>query len=358
MDPLQGIVSPDWLKLISENKFNVSGKYWKRLLAVTIISIVNSRLKRKEDRKFGQDVEQSHVEAPIFILGHWRSGTTLLHQLITLDDSFAYPNVFQITNPHSFLMREKAVMQYLENSAAQARPMDNVELNLLSPEEHEWALVTLSVRSPLLSWTFPQNDNYYDRYLTFRDVPEKDINRWKDDFIYFLKKLTWRYKRTLALKSPADTGRIKLLLEMFPDARFINIIRNPYVVFRSTQNLYNKAISEMYLQRPKNFSIDERIFQNYNAMYDAYFEEYKSIPPGQFCEVRFEELEVDMVNQVGKIYEQLNLSGFDKSKPKIEQYAKEKAGYKKSSHKPLPSELRNKIAKEWHRSFEFWDYSM
>lgn len=358
MDPLQGIVFSDWCKLLHQNHFRVSARYWKRLTAVTLISLVNSRIKRKEDRLLGPEFEACEVKAPIFILGHWRSGTTLLHHLLTLGEHFAYPNGFQVTNPHTFLTREKAVLPYLDKMAAEARPMDNVEMNPLSPEEHEWGLITLSLRSPLLAWTFPHRRADYERYLTFRDVPANEIAAWKKGFVYFLQKLTWRYQRTLALKSPADTGRIRLLLEMFPDARFINLVRNPYAVFRSTWNLYRKAISEMHLQAPGDDSIEDQIINWYRIMYDAYFEDLPLIPPGQFCEVRFEDLEADKVNQIGRIYAELKLPGFEEIQPKIAEYAREKAGYQKSAHAQIAPELRNKITAAWHRSFEHWNYPM
>ena len=56
-----------------------------------------------ELRLLGDDIAKTEMPDPVFILGHWRSGTTLLHGLMAQDDQFAYPRIYQVSNPHSFL---------------------------------------------------------------------------------------------------------------------------------------------------------------------------------------------------------------------------------------------------------------
>ena len=51
----------------------------------------------------GDAIEATRVEAPVFILGHYRSGTTYLHELLSNDPGFASPNRFQAFNPSTFL---------------------------------------------------------------------------------------------------------------------------------------------------------------------------------------------------------------------------------------------------------------
>jgi omega-hydroxy-beta-dihydromenaquinone-9 sulfotransferase len=357
MDNLRGISARQWWKLLRENRFAVDRVYWRRWVTVTMISISNAREKRVEDQRFGVAVEQAQVQAPIFILGHWRCGTTLLHELLALDEQFAYPNLFQVSNPHTFLTQEDIAAQYLEQAATQTRPMDNMQVTFRSPGEDEAALSVASLRSPVIAWAFPRHEEHYDRYYTFRGVPAEEIEQWKAALIWFLKKLTYRYNRPLVLKSPPHTGRIRLLLELFPDARFIHIHREPYTVFRSTQQLYAKGVPLSYLQRPDLDRIDEGIIRRYATMYEAFFEDRALIPAGQFCEIGFEDLERDIVGQVGAIYEQLRLPGFDTLRPKLQQYADSKAGFQKNRHQPLPDPLCDKIAQAWRRSFEEWNYA-
>lgn len=357
MDNLRGIVLRDWWRLLQENRFAIDRVYWRRGWAVTMLSLSNARGKRKEDNQFGAAVAQARVQAPIFILGHWRSGTTLLHELLAMDEQFAYPNLFEVSNPHTFLTREEIVARYLEDEAARSRPMDNMLITFRSPGEDEAALSVASLRSPVIAWAFPRREEHYDRYYTFAGVPPHEIAEWQAALIWFLRKLTWKYNRPLVLKSPTHTGRIRLLLELFPDARFIHIHRDPYTVFRSTQQLYKKAIPLSYLQRPDPERIDDGIIRRYQTVYAAFFAERGLIPPAQYCEVRFEDLERDIVGQVGKIYAQMGLDGFDLLRPKLQSYVDSKASYQKNRHEPLAQPLREKIAHVWRASFDAWGYA-
>ncbi|MDY7076347.1 MAG: sulfotransferase, partial [Chloroflexota bacterium] len=221
----------------------------------------------------------------------------------------------------------------------------------------EFAISMMSLRSPLIGWSFPRREEHYERYLTFRGVSEKEVERWKAAFVIFLKKLTWKYKRPLILKSPVHTARIRLLLDLFPDARFVHIHRNPYTVFQSTRWLYEKTVSKGYLQHPQAERINDGILRRYAKMYDAFFEEWVLIPDGQFYEIGFEELEKDMLGQLDKVYECLGIPGFRDAEPAFRRYVDSIANYKKNVYPPLAEPLRQQVAQAWRRSFEEWGYT-
>ncbi|MCU0490105.1 MAG: sulfotransferase [Chloroflexaceae bacterium] len=358
MDSLRGIAAREWRRLLIENRFAISPGYARRAIALTQLSLANSRWKRKEDAEFGAAVERAVVQPPLFILGHWRNGTTLLHELLALDPQFAYPNLFEVSNPHTFLTREDEIARYLEGAEAQRRPMDNMQMTFRSPGEDEAALSVSCLRSPVIAWSFPRREAHYDRYYTFAGVPQVEIEAWKGALRWFLKKLTVRYNKPLVLKSPTHTGRIRLLLELFPNARFIHIHREPYTVFRSTQQLYAKGVSLSYLQKPNLGQVDEGIIRRYKMVYEAFFAQRHMVPAGQFCEIRFEELEKDIVGQVGQIYKELNLAGFDALEPQLRAYVASRSGYQKNQHQPLAQPLREQIAQQWRQCFEAWGYAM
>lgn len=357
LDTLLGIIAADWWKLLRENRFAVDAPYSGQATAITLFSFLNSVYRRKEQRTYGAAVEKVAVEAPLFILGHWRSGTTMLHNLLALDEQFAYPNLFQVSHPHSFLYREAAITKQLGEASANKRPMDNVEVTFQSPGEDEFASAIASLRSPIIGWSFPRRQEHYDEYLTFRGVREQEVRRWKTAFLSFLKKLTWRYERPLILKSPVHTGRIRLLLELFPRARFVHIHRHPYTVFQSTQRLFRQAVTRSHLQQPVEAAIDEGIRQRYAVMYDAFFQERSLIPEGRSHEICFEELEADVEGQIGKLYERLALPGFQALQPRLRQYLAARGAYQKNTFPPLAAPLRRSVARAWGRSFEAWGYS-
>ncbi|MDZ7269874.1 MAG: sulfotransferase [candidate division KSB1 bacterium] len=358
MDALIGITREDWLRLLRENNFAIAPQYWNRALAVTMMSLANTRDQRREEQEYGAEVKRAEIKPPLFILGHWRSGTTLLHELLALDEQFAYANLFQVSHPHTFLCREAIIEKALAQADTEQRPMDAMRVGFRSPGEDESALAVASLRSPMLAWSFPRNEAYYDRFLTFREASDDDLARWKAAFMKFLMKLSWRYgSRPLVLKSPPHTARLKLLLEMFPEARFVHIHRDPFVVFQSTRALYDKAAAASHLQRPDPTRIDAGILRRYAAMYEAFFEERDLIPAGRFCEIAFAELERDPLGQVQQIYAQLRLPGFDAVAPKMQAYVQARRDYRKNKHVPLAEPLRQRIVEAWWRSFATWGYA-
>lgn len=358
MDTLVGYKFGDWMELLKENKFGFSRKYYKRVITVSMMSIINSNLARKENQIYQDEIKNTSVEAPIFILGHWRSGTTLLHNLITQDTQFAFPNLYQTTHPHTFLTGEEKVSSLLANQEEQKRHMDNVKINFDSPGEDESALAVLSLRSPVIGWVFPKCWEKYQKFLTFKNASEDDLMRWCQGLITFTKKLSLRYKRRLIFKSPPHTARIKIIQKVFPDAKFICIHRNPIHVYQSTKNMYEKVLPEVRLQSDEEGSIDSRILKEYTDMYDAYFNDIKDISQEKFVEISFEDLENDMVGQVGYVYDRLNIDGFGSFKPKLENYVNSIKNYQKNPYKKIPDNQRVKIIEAWKRNFETWNYSL
>ncbi len=361
MDSLIGISARNWWRLLVQNKFAIDPVplYWLKAIVVTYKSIRNSMRLKVEQRIYAQEVASVNIDKPpIFILGHWRSGTTLLQNLMLLDRQFAFPAVFQCNYPFTFLSIEPKIMKLYANSDSQARPMDDVKVTPLSPGEEEFALAVLTLKSPLLAWIFPRREQFYDRYLTFDQVDRWEIDEWKDAFIFFIRKLSYRHNRQLLLKSPPNTARIKLLLEMFPDAKFIHIHRNPYVVFQSTQRLYQKALSTAMLQRSDHSSLAAGIIRRYDMMYQAYFEQKALIPKQNFMEVEFEALEADKLGTIERIYQQLNIPGFESMRPNLEKYLESIADYQKNKHPDLPEALKEQIASAWCSYFEAWGYSI
>lgn len=358
---LAGISAGDWWRLLRANRFGVDPVYWHRAAFVTITSLLNSYYRWRETRTWGPAIEQVELrEPPLFILGHWRSGTTLLHNLLAQDDAqFAFANTYQVVNPHSFLTTEEVNTRRFACLVPKRRPMDNMALSFQSPQEDEFALLLDCFYSLYLGITFPRREAHYGRYLTFHGVARDEIEAWQASFVRFARKLTLKYPdRALLFKSPPHTARIALLLEAFPNARFVHLHRDPYAVFRSTQHYFDTAIWYTYLQRPDRTTVDRGILERYTALYDPFFADRERIPPGRFHELRFADLERDPVGQLRELYERLSLSGFEAFEPKLRRYVDALSGYRKNEFEPLPKELRQEVATRWRRSFETWDYPL
>lgn len=353
---LCGITFGDWCRVLRDNRFAVDLPWWPRAAVLTAGSVLNSYYRRLEDREFAPWLEDVAIKPPLFILGHWRSGTTLLHTLLALDDRFAYPNLYQVFFPHTFLGTEEARTNLVRPLIPQTRVFDNVAQGLRMPNEDEFATCSASLCSPYMGWAFPRRHEHYERYLTFRGVPEEEVERWKRSLVGFLKKLTWKYDRPILLKSPPHTCRIRRLLELFPDARFVHIRRDPYAVFQSTRHLTEVLTRSLQFQHPRPGDLDAAVLRSYRAMHDAFFEERPLIPEGHYHEIAFEDLEADPVGEIRATYEALGLSDFDSVLPHLEDYVGTLSRYRKNEYPALPESSRRQVARAWGRCFEEWGY--
>ncbi len=352
---LAGITSGAWLKLLRENR--VDPIYWHRAAFITLTSVMNSIARRKEEQRFGGEIEAVRVAPPVFILGHWRSGTTHLHNLLAQDTQrFAFPNTYQVVNPHTFLTTEASATRRFAWMVPPTRPMDAMAMGFALPQEDELALCLMSLRSPYLGISFPRAEEVLERYLDFDGVADAEIEEWKDALMFFLKKLTLKYGRTLVLKSPTHTARIRMLLELFPDARFVAIHRDPYQVFRSCRRYHDTATWFTYLQRPNREAIDDAILRRYTRLHDAFFAQRELIPAGKYHEIRFDDLERNPEREMEMLYAALDLGEFAAFRPKLRSYLATQEDYRKNEFAPLDAATRGMVGDAWSRSFETWNY--
>jgi len=358
LEILIGISLKKWRKLLKQNPDARSLKYFSLILKTTILSIFrNNRFERKERKEFGSQIQHTEIKPPVFILGHWRSGTSYLHRLLSLDDHFTYPTVFDIYSPHSFLFTERMLRERLKKMAGQKRPMDQMEIRYDDPGEDEFALAVMSLCSPLLAWVFNNRTEFYDRYLTFDGVPPDELQEWKDQLNLLLKKLTVRANKPVMLKSPTHTARVGLLQQMYPQAKFIHIHRDPYTVFNSTVKLYDKTVRPMNLYPGYDSDREkEGIIARYKLMYERYFKDVHKLPDGTLIDISYEYLDRDATGTVKTIYEAMHLGDFEAYLPRLKAHLDKIGNYKKNNYATIEPKWRRKINQEWDISFKNWGY--
>ena len=100
---LQGMTFGDWRKLLRQNRYQVDWPYLPRAMFVTMAALANSAHAVIEDAVFGRRVEATQVQPPLFILGHYRSGTTHLLKSPGLGSSIRVPKLLSepSTRTHS-----------------------------------------------------------------------------------------------------------------------------------------------------------------------------------------------------------------------------------------------------------------
>ena len=93
------------LRLLARNHFRVHPFRWGMVFTVLFCGIINSVLCLLQHCLHGKKIANVSLDAPpIFIVGHWRSGTTYLHELMVRDKRFGYASTYDCFAPHHFVM--------------------------------------------------------------------------------------------------------------------------------------------------------------------------------------------------------------------------------------------------------------
>ena len=356
--PIPGYNLVNILQLLAQNKFMVSPRYFPRFLYTQILIGLMTPYRIKERIKFDKKIKSTEIKHdPIFLIGHWRSGTTYLHNVLAKDKNLAYFTTFQAYLPGVFLSSEKRWKPIVASSIPKKRPMDDVDMNADFPQEDQYAIGAFSKYSYYHGWCFPKNMELYNKYVLMEDVTQKDIDNWKEIYLYLLKKITlYNNGKRLILKNQDNTGKVKLLLEIFPDAKFILIKRNPYDLYCSMMKFMSIVIPLYCIQKPPKIDdVEESMINLYIRIFKKYIQERNLIPKGNLVEIKYEDFIKEPLKQIKEIYDSLNLNGFNEHKKDFENYLLTQKGIKLSNYN-LSEEIRKKIYDRWGFTFKEFGY--
>jgi hypothetical protein len=348
-----------WVRELTRNHFAISPSRLPMCCSITGFTAMNSLLAGMERVIYGRRIDAVELaKPPLFILGHWRAGTTFLHELLIRDPEHAYPTTYQCFAPHHFVLSERLITPWTGFLVPERRPMDNMAAGWDRPMEDEFALANLGAPTPYLSMMFPNRPEQYAEYLTLRDVPPRRREAWKREFLQFLKRLSLNDPRRIVIKSPAHTARVRTLLEMFPEARFVHIARDPFAMYASTLKLWQSLNFEEGLQVVHDDSqLRTSVIDALRRMYDAYLEDRELLRENQLVELRYEDLVEDPKSAVRAIYERLELGDFSRIEPALEEHLSEVQGYRTNRHRKISDETRERLHGEWRRYFEEFGYA-
>ncbi|MBD3674279.1 MAG: sulfotransferase [Planctomycetaceae bacterium] len=327
-----------------------------RLMGLPFSGAYNSLLGTLDSLIYDSRVRNTQIEQPpLFILGYWRSGTTLLHNLLHQDPNFQSLNTYQALFPSHFLLTEKLVTRI--PLLFSSRPMDNMKVTWTSPQEDDMALCIQSQISAYMLLADPVQRDWFWKCLDLSQLSSDQYQNWKDSFLGLLKRLTYRDRRQILIKSPSHTYHIPQILELFPDARFVYIHRNPYHVFRSSVHLRRRGIEENCLGKSE-FEFEgheEDVIASFKYGFEKYERDRRLIPDNRLHEVAFEDLEVDPLATIESIYESLELPGFDVVEKALTPEIEKLRAYRKNQFADDPAWV-NRVYEELQAFYERFGY--
>lgn len=354
-----GIDLVTWLRVLHRNSYAIHPAYWPKAFLITFMAIINSPVHLLERTVFNRRIKKTKIVQPVFVLGYSRSGTTYLFYVLGADPNFSYASTYQVLTPHVFLTTGRWLRKLFNFAMPATRPQDNVKISVDSPSEEEFAIANMSPISIVNGFTFPKRlKATFDESVLFRKG-ESDKQEWKRTFHYFSQKVAFMNSgKSLLSKSPLNTGRVQEILELYPDAKFIHIHRNPFDVYLSNKGLLEKILPKMGLNRANPEELKKFILDSYKDTYEKFLENKKLLQPNQLAEISYEEFVENPIAVLEKVYKQIGLSDFEPVRNVLQNEVTSSKNYKKNTHGQLPEEEVADVLEKWGFMFEEYGYEM
>lgn len=338
-----------WWRLLAKNRFRVAPSRLPIALGVSLFSPANDVLALIQTALHGRRIRETRLNAPpIFILGHWRSGTTLLHEMLVNDPQFASPSTYQCFAPWHFVVSEWLMVRFGSFLLPKKRPMDNMEAGWELPQEDEFALMNLGVPTPYLRIAFPQSQPSALEYLDLQALSPQQRSLWCRNLQWFLKALTYHHcGKQLVLKSPPHTGRMAELAKLFPEAKFIHLTRDPRKLFASTIRLWKSLEEVQALQQSRSDDqMREYVSECLLRMYHSFEAAREQVDSSRLVDVRYEDLVADPVGTLRELYQRLQLGDFSQVEQRLQQRLAQHDDYRTNAHHIDPAMERD-ILDRW-----------
>ena len=347
---------PAFLRLL--RRHGADPRYRGRVRSRIATGALLEPLRRYEELRWGSRLRATRIDpSPVFLLGYGRSGTTHLHYLFWQDPRFGMVTNYLATLYPVALTGHGWLERVLASRIPSTRPMDNVAITLDAPQEEDIALVNATEHAPLHFMTFPRTlPALFDRYVCDLRSDAATFAGWRDAYLAVLRKATFLAGgKRLVLKAPANTGRVPTLLELFPNARFVHIVRDPYPVYQSMRNMYRKILPGQVLQELDWDTIEAWTVDAYVRLMTRYLEDRARIPPENLVEVTYEDLDARPLEVMQWIYERLDLGDFASVRPRLASYLGSLGRFEKNRF-DYPADVVETVNAHWGFAFDAFGY--
>lgn len=347
---------PAWVRLLGRHRPDPDRL--GRVLDISLTSLACWPMDLVEEVWTRRARALARVEAPVFVLGHWRSGTTWLQQLLATDPGLGFVSGFHCGAAGRFLVFGSLWRRLLAALAPRDRPMDAVAIGPDEPAEEESGMARVSDQAFDHCFHFPRDAAEIVRRGVLLDGGPEVAAGWMEAYRDFLARVSLDLPgRRLVLKSPANTARIRFLRELYPDARFIHIARDPYEVFVSTRRMWRDLIDQQGFQHVSPAAVETAVLDTYRDVMARYLADRAGLDPGTLREVRYEELLARPGAMVAELLEWAGSARTEAATRALAEYLGRSAAYVPGRQEPEPRE-RAVVSRAWGPLIEALGYRL
>lgn len=315
------------------------------------VAMMNSSLCWLQQLMFGSAIADKQLSPPLVIVGHFRSGTTHLYELLARDTRFIAPTTYQCFAPNHFLLTQSWMPKFLRWLMPDRRPMDNMAIGLDRPQEDEFALVAMGGPTIYRRLAFPNDPPVDLATLDMQAIPQQQENRLLQRLAWFYKAVTLKTDRRLLVKAPPHTGRIAWLAKQFPGVQFLHITRDPVAIIHSLKHTWRVLDLTQAFQTPReDLDYLALIEETFERMYKSFRDTRTTLGEEQLFEIRYEDLIADPLGTLEEAYCTLRLGDFEAARPFVEKYLNSLSDYRPNQ---LSQASSNKVGEseiwQWYR---------
>jgi hypothetical protein len=305
-----------------------------------------------QERFYRRVLDQLDLRPPLFLVGHWRSGTTLLHELLAMDEQFAAPTTYACFNPHQFLLTRHRPPP----ATHIVRPTGDMTILPSSPQEEEFALFCMGATSPYEAFMFPSALGQFETLCDPGGFEHARRLRWSTAITWILKATVYACgaSRRPLVKSPANSFRIPWLNTLFPGAMFIRVVREPCAVFASSLRFWQSMWDRYAVTAPlRQKDLIERVLEIRLALEQWLHSGLRTLPPHRVATIRYEDLVADPCRTIELVYRQLALGDPSPLLPKARAYMMRN----RRPATPSAEEWRSLVQARWPEMFDEFSYA-
>ena len=291
---------------------------WRVSVLVGLSGLLVEPLAWVQSLLFAQRLQRVQLpDDPIVIIGHWRSGTTFLHQLLACDPTVATARNNLTVAPQVALLLKPWIAPLLKAWMTRVRPIDAVPWGPDDPQEDELGLARLTFDTNMGGMAFPR-----DYLANFRRHVLLTTKAYERQWLQFCR-LTWLHdgagKTHWLIKNSVHTARVSLVLRHFPRARFVLLRRSPVDSIRSLVQVKQRLAELVGLQpAPDGITQVEETVAAHQQLLEAFEASRAAIPPEQLLELDYDDLVATPLAAVQRIYDHFDCPGWDRAQAGIE----------------------------------------
>jgi len=285
------------------------------------------------------------VRNPLFIIGHPRSGTTFLHRVLTQTREFCAFEGWEILVPSLLARRllKRLIERLIRQNRKTALPAQAGHEIRLDEIEEEEMLFLFNGNTQFASCVSPLGFSDEDfTELVYAEAQPEAIRHETMAFLRgcFQRQIYWTGRAQVVAKMNYSGMRIRSLLDAFPDAKIVYVVRSPLEAIPSHLSLDRNVFDHMWgLKRIPRARLERYYARRYrhNVAFYRHLEDLIAngdLLAGRFLVLQYEEMRENLASAIERIVDFAGLRLSDELKQEIATHSRKQPTYQRQ-HKNL-----------------------